>query len=325
MPCPWSERGGVWRDGSNPYPFPFPGGGRFHLPECRIARHGTRDAGSPQGMHARRYFDALVPLRSRGGRRRWTLVDSFGEPLAVLARQGRLWSVRDPVTGAEIYRGSYGPPPGQPRRGFEFRTRKFELQGRGCMVNDDLERRYALVVVDVDPNRTRVGGRRLSRRTSVTPLQLRAFVDRRALPRRNWRGQPIAGAVDRFYPGCGGSFLAEEEPLTVSSPRFSERRHYWLGTDGLPRTYAFYNAKANYFGARYFLISTTGVRFGGIARGVVRESHPVTVVDDFGYCDPNGWRRPAATWSFGRVAGTRMWGWFPRRCSQSGSEPPPYA
>jgi len=74
-----------------------------------------------------------------------------------------------------------------------------------------------------------------------------------------------------------------------------------------------YNANA-----RYFVIDSTGVGGGGIVRGVMRAGDPVAGRDGFGYCDPNHLRslaRPAATWRYGSVAGTRMAGWFAARCA----------
>jgi hypothetical protein len=83
----------------------------------------------------------------------------------------------------------------------------------------------------------------------------------------------------------------------------------------MARTYATYNVKRRYRGARYLLVNTTGVHGGGIVRGVLRADDPVSVVDALGYCDPNAvGGEPVATWSLVRLPGTRLEGWLPNRC-----------
>jgi hypothetical protein len=296
----------AWSSGLDPFPYPFNPRKRYSLPRCRLAINGTRDEGSPRANHARRFFGRLRRNRGRRGRRAWTFVDSLGRRLAVVELKVRKWLVRNPATHRLIYRQRRPAP------------YKLELQGRACMASDRLERRYALVAIHIGRRRTRVRGRRPSRRTNLVPYQLRAFVPRRALPRRGRRRLRISGVVDHYAVDCVSSELPEPEPAPLGNPRFRERRHRYVGTDGIDRRYATYNAKPAFQGARYLVTHTTAVRGGGIVRAVVRASDPISVVDGFGYCDPNYGRRPikrpVATWSFGRVAGTRVWGWLANRC-----------
>ena len=296
-----------WPDGLSPYPYPFHGV-EFDLPECRLGARGTADHGThallPHRINMRRPLGSLEPNPAEGGRVRWALVDSFGRSLAVLERHADRWETTAPDTGTVIYRDR------------TLSTRQFTVQGRGCMVSDELESRHALVAFDA---RDRTG---LGPGDTIVPFQLRAFIDRAALPEQNEAGQPIRAVVDDYSAGCGASPAVGEPPAALPDTDYDSDREQFYGQDGLARTYATYNVKHRYRNARYFLIDTTGVGGGGIVRGVVRAEDPVAAMDGFAYCDPNRLRSlpvPVATWTYGQVAGTRMSGWFPRRCRGDGS------
>jgi hypothetical protein len=290
-----------WQDGGTPYPYPF-GLGEYGLPESRCARSGTEDLGTQAWARERRYlnmrrrFDALEPNPDAGGRASWPVVDSFGRPLATIERAIDSWVLSHPETEARLYADSSLDPG------------KLEVQGRGCMVDDDLEEGYALVAFHAaDRSGLRPG-------ESLVGYGLRAFIPRAALPKRNARGQRIRADVDDYDAGCGGSDLPPGAPAPLEDPGFASSERF-LGEDGIARSYATYNAKAPFEGAIYFSVNTTGVHGGGIARGVARAGDLFEPVDEFDYPDPNHSPDlpPLAKWTYGRLAQTRMWGWVPVR------------
>jgi hypothetical protein len=179
------------------------------------------------------------------------------------------------------------------------------------MVDDALESRHALIAFPGHGLST------LGADASMVRVQIRAFIDRRALPERNDQRRPIRGAVDDFRVGCGQSSAPAGPARPLEDPRFDWRRHEFVGEDGLARTYATYNVKWLYGGARYLNVDTTGVHGGGIVRGLIRARDPVEHIDALGYCDPNAaGGDPVATWSYSRVAGTRLEGWLADRCAE---------
>ncbi len=247
---------------------------------------GTRDAGKAgvgRPLHSRRVFEGLE--RNRRGERAWPLVDSFGDTLCRLRVDDGAWRVTDPE-GADVL-GEDDEP-------------RLELQGRGAMVDDLLETAHALVAVKAG-------------------LRVRAFIDRRALPERNARGQAIRAAVDDYDTGHGSSRLPTPGARPLADPGF-EAGERFLGTDDVGRTYSTYNAKPHLGGAIYFMVNTTGVFGGGIVRGVARAGVPFHEVDRMADPDPNvpAGEPPLCRWVFGRIADSRMWGWVAER------EPAPF-
>jgi hypothetical protein len=288
-----------WTEAGAAYPYPF--GGEFGLPDARVARNGIVDAGtqalarSGQQINMRQRLDALEP-QPVSGLRRWPLVDSLGRELAQLEKLGNRWQLLEPGGGDVIYMDQ------QNSRGHLL------VQGRGCMVNDELEESHALVAFNAGDRRTLPEG------ASIVPFRLRAFIDRRALPKR--RGfTRVRTMLDDFFAGSdadpGGHGPVDE----LADPGFSSSERF-LGIDGRARTYATYNGKPPYHGAIYISINTTGVHGGGIVRGVAQVGDEIERVDEIGYGDPNSESgTPVATWYYGRVAGTRLAGWIPERYS----------
>jgi hypothetical protein len=94
----------------------------------------------------------------------------------------------------------------------------------------------------------------------------------------------------------------------------------FIGEDGHTRHYrTAYRAHANYGGAIYLMVDTTGVHGGGIVRAVVAAGDPFAALDQFGYVDPNHVPAGAgARWRYGHVPGTRIFGWFPERVAGGG-------
>lgn len=291
-----------WADRTRAFPYPFERAA-FSLPDSRRARAGTidlgRDAWRARGrrINSRRDLDVLERNPAARGRRRWPLVDSFGRRVAVLERHSNRFDIEDPFTGETLYRDR------------TLTVDQLEVQGRGCMVTEALERRFALIAFRADDRG------RLASGETIVPFQLRAFIDRRALPRRNRKGQAIRGVVDDYSVGCGASDLDPKRARPLVDPAFSPDA-YFVGEDGIRRTYSTYNAKLPYGGALYFLVNTTGVFGGGVVRGVARVGDPFYEVDQVAYCDPNvpDGRAPPARWSYGRIGRTRMWGWVVERC-----------
>jgi hypothetical protein len=120
-------------------------------------------------------------------------------------------------------------------------------------------------------------------------------------------------AVDHYKTGPGGSGLNPQVVDTVRDPGFGNREAFF-GEDGKKRSYATYNAKSPFGGAIYFSVNTTGVHGGGVVRGVARVEDAFEHLDGFGYSDPNIVEgNPLARWIYGRLVGTRMFGWVPVR------------
>lgn len=292
-----------WTIATRPYPYPF-GQGAHGLPESRSAIGGTADLGTAEWarrgrrLNMRRALDTLAPNPELEGRRRWPLLDSFGRTIALIERHADHWELSDPATGQTI---------------FADRTldrRQIEVQGRGCMLGDELERSHALVAFRPLDRAALPAG------ASIVPFRLRAFVNRSALPAQNSDGRPIRGAVDNFDAGSGGSAITSGTSHVLRDPGFSSEDGF-VGEDGKQRSYATYNAKHPFGGAMYFSINTTGVHGGGIARGVARAGDAFERLDEFGYADPNvADGEPLVTWLYGRLVGTRMFGWVPVRTTQ---------
>jgi len=290
-----------WSDGEKPYPYPF-GARRYDLPESRVGRLRTEDLGTQawaergRELNRRRTFDFLLPNRSAGGRQRWRLRDSLGRLVAVVERHSNRWDLHHPETNALIYSD------------YSLKADQLEVQGVGCMADEALERTHALMVFRATEREALDGA-------SIVPFQLRAFVPRVALPARNRRGQPVAEGLARYDVGCGGSDLELGRARPIRSPGFDVGADRFLGEDGKDRTYATYNAKPPYGDAIYVMANTTGVHGGGIVRGLARVGDTFEEVDSMAYCDPNTAEgRPRARWSYGRVAGTRLFGWIATRC-----------
>jgi hypothetical protein len=291
-----------WTDGARPYPYPFRGRAN-NLPDCRQGRAGTQDLGRDawiqrgRRLNMRRSLDFLEGNPDENGREYWPLVDSLGRRLAILERHSNRWDLHDPDTGRTIYSDSSRD------------SDQLLVQGRGGMRTEALMRAHALIAFRANDRR------RLPRGASIVPFQLRAFISRRALPPRNRRGQAIRSAVGRYDVGTGGSTLRPAGSDRLRDPGFAAVDRF-VGEDGLRRTYATYNAKAPFGGAIYLLVNTPGVHGGGIVRGVVRVGDSFERADGFDYCDPNvpSGSPAIARWSYGRLSGTRLWGWIPARC-----------
>jgi hypothetical protein len=208
------------------------------------------------------------------------MVDSFGDAVCRVTITGDGCRVTDPA--GDVVLGEDDDP-------------RLELQGRGAMVDDALERRHALVAVKAG-------------------VRIRAFVETRALPSRNARGQSIREAVGDYDTGHGGSSLPTLPPRPLGDPDFATSERF-LGTDDIGRTYSTYNAKPHLGGAVYFMVNTTGVFGGGIVRGVARSSTMFQEADRMAECDPNVAAGDPAIcrWVYGRIADTRMWGWVAER------------
>ena len=294
-----------WGSGAEPYPYPL-GGIAHNLPECRVGVGGTEDLGTSawrlrdgRRLSMRRSLGTLEPNPAEGGRVRWPLLDSSGRPLAVLERRSNHWATTHPDTGRVVHRD------------FVLGPRALVVQGRGCMVDDALESRHALIAFPSHARTTLPGG------ASLVPFQIRAFVDRAALPARDARDRPVRDAVDSYRTGCDEAEGRAGPPRVAEDPAFELRRQGFLGEDGLRRPYATYNVKGAYGGARYLMVNTTGVHGGGIVRGVVRAGDRLARLDGLGYCDPNAaGGRPLARWSYVRAPGTRLGGWIADRCGE---------
>lgn len=285
-----------WTIATRPYPYPF-GQGEHGLPESRSAIGGTADLGTAEWarrgrrLNMRRALDTLARNPKLDGRRRWPLLDSFGRTIALIERHADHWELSNPTTGQTI---------------FIDRTldrRQIEVQGRGCMLDDELERSHALVAFRALDRAALPAG------ASIVPFRLRAFVDRSAL------SGTIRRAVDDYDVGSGGSAIRAGTPGALRDPGFSSDEAF-VGEDGKLRTYATYDAKPPFHGAIYFSVNTTGVHGGGIVRGVARGGDAFERLDEFGYADPNvADGEPLAIWVYGRLSGTRMFGWVPLRVS----------
>jgi len=291
-----------WRDGETAYRYPF-SSRAYDLPETRLARHGTEDLGTQAWtdrgrlLNRRRDVDFLLPNPDAGRRQRWALRDSLGRRLAVVEKHSNRWDLHHPETNALLY-SDYSMKPDQ-----------LQVQGIGCMATEELERTNALVAFRATDRSALAEGE------SIVPFQIRAFIQRRALPARNRRGQPVREGLERYDTGCGGTELPLGRAGRIASPEFRAADDRFVGEDGIERTYCTYNAKSRYGGAIYVLVNTTGVHGGGIVRGVAREGDTFEPVDGFGYCDPNVESGdPAARWTYGRVAGSRLFGWVATRC-----------
>ena len=295
-----------WSDGETPYPYPFTRGRPHDLPESRVARLRTEDLGTQawaergRELNRRRALDFLLPNPDAGNRQRWTIRDSLGRRLAVVEKHSNRWDLHHPETNELLY-SDYTLKPDQ-----------LEVQGIGCMADEAREAQSALVAF-------RAGDRSaLAEDQSIVPFQLRGFIARAALPERNRRGQPVREGLEGYDTGCGSSELRAARARTISSPEFvpGPDGDRFLGEDGIARTYATYNAKRLFGrGAIYVLVNTTGVHGGGIVRGVAQVDDTFEEVDGMVYCDPNVTEgKPRARWSYGRVAGTRLFGWLPTRC-----------
>jgi hypothetical protein len=284
-----------WTIAARQYPYPF-GPGEHGLPESRSAVHGTSDLGTAEWarrgrrLNMRRALDTLARNPERDGRRSWPLLDSFGRTIALIERHADSWELSDPATGQAVFIDR------------SLDRRQIEVQGRGCMVDDELERSHALVAFRALDRAALPAG------ASIVPFRLRAFVDRSALP------APVRHDVDDYDAGSGGSALTAGTPGELRDPGFNSDEGF-LGEDGKQRTYATYNAKPPFHGAIYFSVNTTGVHGGGIVRGVARAGDAFEPLDEFGYADPNvsDGGEPLATWVYGRLGGTRMFGWVPVR------------
>ena len=288
-----------WTDPVNAYPYPFEAGREHSLPTARRARLGTRDLGKGEWgerrLHMRRAFAALERNPAEGGAVRWPLLDSLGRTLCVLEQGAGGVDVLDPQSGALVHREAGGA------------AEQFEAQGRACMQDAGLEARHALIKLRViDRSALQYGA-------SLVPYGLAGFVDRAALPTRNARRLAIRADVDGYRTGCGGSALATMSSAPIGDPGFDSRDRF-LGTDGIARTYATYNAKGPYDSARYVMMNTTGVFGGGIVRAVLRADDVFERLDEMAYPDPNAEQGvPICRWYYGRVAGTRIFGWVPER------------
>src|SRR4051795_4569603 len=276
----------------------------FDLPECRLGLASLRDYGTQalelEGtqINMRRNLERLLPNPTEKRQRvRWPLVDSFGRTLAYITRETDHWTTWN-LKNREIYRD------------YSLDADQFTVQGRGCMTSDTLESQYALVAFSANDRSTIPAG------ASIVPYQIRAFIDRRALPETNAAGEPIRAAVDDYRAGCGSSGLTRATATTLANPNYDSNADQYYGEDGRARTFATYNTKPLYQNARYLSINSTSVHGGGIVRGVIQQKDLVAQVDRFGYCDPNAIAASAgATWLNGRIATSRIWGWLPKRCS----------
>lgn len=288
-----------WADGLNAYAY-----ANYDLPECRLGAETTRDYGTQalraEGTHInmRRALDTLLPNPSDKRKRvHWPLVDSFGRTLAYLSRESDRWQTTD-LKNRVIYRD------------YILDSDQLTVQGRGCMTSDALESQYALVAFAANDRSTIPVG------ASIVPYQIRAFIDRRALPEMNAAGQPIRSAIDSYSAGCGEARELTAAAASVADPNYDSEAEQFYGEDGIARTYATYNTKPLYQNARYFIINSTSVHGGGIVRGIVQQRDLVAQSDRFGYCDQNAITgSPVATWIHGRIGSTRMWGWLPKRCN----------
>ena len=274
------------------------------LPERRVARLGTEDLGTAawaargRELNMRRSLDFLLGNPAARGRQRWRLRDSLGRPLVVIEKHSNRWDVHDVETNETLY-SDYTLKPDQ-----------LEVQGVGCMATDELERRHALVAFRATDRRGLEDGE------SIVPFQLRAFIDRNALPRRNRSGQSIGPALADFDTGCGSSGLRAVRRAPIDEPRLplpggplrGRRRHR---SAPMPPT----TRRPPTAGPSTSTACTTGVHGGGIVRGVARVGDLFEELDSFDYCDQNvDDGKPLARWVYGRVAGTRLHGWMPTRC-----------
>jgi hypothetical protein len=287
-----------WTDGSTAFAYE-----NYDLPECRLGIASLRDygtqalelEGTPTNM--RRDLDRLLPNPAEKRQRiRWPLVDSFGRTLAYITREADHWATWN-LKNRIIYRD------------YILDVDQFTVQGRGCMTSDSLESQYALVAFAANDRSTIAAG------TSIVPYQIRAFIDRRALPDTNTAGEPIRTAIDAYRAGCGETTLTPSAATTLADPNYDSNADQYYGEDGRARTYATYNTKPLYQNARYVSINSTSVHGGGIVRGVIQQRDLVAQVDGFGYCDPNAIAASGgATWVNGRIGTSRVFGWLPKRC-----------
>jgi hypothetical protein len=226
-------------------------------------------------LNLRRDFTALAP--NSQGERSWQLKDSLNTVIARVTT----------TPGSVTVKGTSGSvtEPVKPHH--------LELQGRGAMVTDALEDDHALVAINMGDLRFRVRG----------------FLPRRALPEKNHRGQAIRSVVDAADTGNGGSKLS-----TVAEPIIDQEFKWWEefeGSDGIERSYTTYAARPACGNAIYFMVNTTGVRGGGIVRGVTRAGREVQFADHTSPLDPNSQVR--VFWRYVRIGDSRMWGWLPVR------------
>jgi hypothetical protein len=229
----------------------------LRLPECRLGLHALRDYGTQalalEGtqINMRRNLERLLPNPTDKRRRvRWPLVDSFGRTLAYVSRESDHWETTD-LKSRVIYRD------------YSLDADQFTVQGRGCMTSDSLELRYALVAFAANDRTTIPAG------ASIVPYQIRAFIDRGALPDANAAGEPIRPAIDDYRAGCGKTTLTAASATTLPDPSYDSNADQYYGENGRARTYATYNTKPLYQNARYFSINSTSVHGGGIVRGVI--------------------------------------------------------
>lgn len=271
-----------------------------NLPLERKGQRGTRDVGTEgwrrrgKKLHMRRDFSELTKNPSEGGKRRWPLFDSMGRKLCYIEQHSNGWQMRDPRSNKLLYSDR------------SLDSDQLEIQGEASMESAHAERGMALIKFRANDRSTLAPGQ------SVVPFGLAAFIPRQALPATNERRQAIRADVGRYRTGAGSSRLTPLRTITLASPGFSSDEKF-VGTDGIERSYATYDAKNPYRGAQYIMVNTTGVKGGGVVRAVARAGDQFEVLDEMPRPDRNALGAFGARWIYGRLAGTRIHGWIPLR------------
>lgn len=229
----------------------------MNLPNRRNGIRGSADVGSHvigRKLHARKPFASLKPNPRYGRRRLWPLRDSRGRLIVYIEQHSTRWDMHETPDGPPIYMDR------------SMDDDQLELQGRGAMTRRDWESRYALVGFAANYG-------------DFMRYRLKGFIQRAALPDR------LAAIVDDYDAGHGSCRLSPESISPLPDPGFDSGRDKFEGTDGIRRTYATYNAHVH--NAIYVCVNTTGVRGGGVVRGVLRAGQSVRWLDRMGEPDPN--------------------------------------
>ncbi len=271
------------------------------------------------------------PVQDLGGElaKKWPIYDSFRNPIAYIAQISRnanrdKFAVYQPdgQTLVDTTRGKReGILVNQDTNGPAF----VEIQGKGCMVTENLSRQHVLIGL-VSGNDTRPTESDIRYRQNVGVgnkyLGVRGFIDRAAIP-AGVLGDNDA-VFDRRDTGCGATRRTPGvEPVWVPPQPFERTVHVYHGITSYracqtysadvrkqaaersdcATAYAAYSAPEALTPGNVALltVSTTGITGrGGAVRALVRTGTPWTPIDKMGYRDRNvGCGAPeSARWQF---------------------------
>jgi hypothetical protein len=309
------------------YPYPWwtqdqPGDAEDRInaiPRCRFMTRGTRDQNNGSAVNdsvnmndyasigdaenANPDSSSYTGLRKNVlGNVSWPLKDSYGSIITYMVRPwadaahtrlANYWYFEDlDASGVrQPYDTTQGMtnPNGLTRNpdGRLYALPAMEMQGRGCMKDDALESKHAIIGFKAAYRGTSYGKK----------VAIRAFIERRALPDG---GGQIANDpfheyadgethdVDLSQTGCAGSSLATKATLTIAAADYNGS-YIGSSTDRVlnSKDYDYDAYEAIHEKWMPVMAQTTSVAMGGIFRAVVKVGDRFRAVDCFGYTDPN--------------------------------------